>query len=197
MFKGIDFLIYSSHKSGTQTLLNTLQKKYRGFMVHTIKNFNHIFRPYNINTECFKSSLKTYKEETGHRLKVYTIIRNNDERLISSFFQTCHDDIIIDYRVPEKETIIMKKSVDELVEMFCTTKSEMPYYRESLDELQEILGNQLPELIDLVILDFEKLFDLVYLNEQLGTQLEELVIENRTRDKIYHSKFLEFKAKLN
>ena len=38
--------------------------------------------------------------------------------------------------------------------------------------------------------------DLDYLNSQLGTELEELVCENKTNEKVYYQKFLEFKKKL-
>lgn len=184
LFHGLDFLIYSSHKTGTQTLKTSLKSKYKVYMIHLLRDLSTIWRT-NVTREHVVWSLQQYKRIHGQPLKIITVIRDHEERLVSSFFQTFHDDPIIDYKVDPMTTTVMTKTPEELVDLFVTHKESLPYFRESLDELQEIDST----LYDLYTLDFTRIGDLEYINRTLGTSLDRLVVENQTKDKVYKEKF--------
>ena len=191
LFNGLDFLIYSSHKTGTQTLKTTLKRRYRVYMIHLLRDLSTIWRQC-ITREHVVHALELYKRLYGCPLKIITVIRDSEDRLLSSFFQTFHDDLIMDYKMDPAATPVATKTADELFEMFTTHKNNLPYFRESLDELNEID----PSLYDLYTLDFARIGDLDYINSVLGTNLSKLVVENVTRDKVYREKFEHGKARL-
>ncbi len=187
LFDGLDFLVYSSHKTGTQTLKTSLKRKYRVYMIHLVRDLSVIWRQ-RVTREHVVHALELYKRRHGRPLKIITVIRDREERLMSSFFQTHHDDLIMDYKMDPTTTPVMTKTVDELVDMFKANKETLPYFRESLDELREIDST----LYDLRVLDFTRIGDLLYVNETLGTKLDELIVENQTKDKVYKEKFALF-----
>lgn len=184
LFDGLDFLIYSSHKTGTQTLKTSLKRKYKVYMIHLLRDLSIIWRT-DVTREHVVWSLEQYKRRYGRPLKIITVIRDHEERLVSSFFQTFHDDPIIDYKVDPMSTTVMTKTPEELVSIFKTHKESLPYFRESLDELREIDSS----LYELYTLDFARIGDLEYINNTLGTKIDALIVENQTKDKAYKEKF--------
>jgi hypothetical protein len=89
-------LIFSSHKTGTQTLLNMFAtNKIYSSHCHKLKDLdNHHNLPI-----LFINKLINYKKINNKKLKIITIIRNPIDRLISSFFQTYNDDEIYFFNV--------------------------------------------------------------------------------------------------
>jgi len=72
-----DYLIYSSHKTGTQTLVRTLRSNgYRCLHFHGLKNIG-------LSDGDFPSLLEAYYQRQGRPLKVITVFRF--DQLFSNF----------------------------------------------------------------------------------------------------------------
>ena len=128
----IEYLVYSAHKTGTQSLIATL--KHHGF-----KSL-HCHRLRNIGLEAgsFKAYLDQYLQKNNQKLKVITIFRDPIERHISSFFQAYGSRPLRLEEVNDpSETLIYKHSVKRLQRKFIielTTRSIMGY-QESIHEI--------------------------------------------------------------
>ena len=85
----IDFLIYSSHKTSTQSLVSILNlNKYKSIHCHHIRNLKVLLnKNQQVNKEMFIKALLNYININKKKLKIITIIRNPKDRLISSLFQ--------------------------------------------------------------------------------------------------------------
>ena len=88
LFSSLDFLVYSSHKTSTQSLLAILQaNKYKAKHCHIIQNLNIIFNlDHPVQKEQFIEYLRNYKIKNNKKIKILSCIRNPKDRLISSFF---------------------------------------------------------------------------------------------------------------
>lgn len=216
----LDFLIYSAHKTSTQTVINTLlSNNIRAKHIHILDDL------YNnqSNLQLFTNHLKSYQAKNGRRLKVVTIIRNPFERLISSYFQYCHNRQNSRTRCGEKNTLIMTNSVDKLRDIFLNKlnnkETELHYYLESMDEMSKIFKTDIirnlvnkgdhftyeNDLMQLYVLDFTKIISspnassicgIDYINNVLGTHFQNLVPENLTKNKITYTKYVQFKKLL-
>lgn len=219
-FNKLDFLIYSAHKTSTQTVINTLlSNNIRAKHIHILDDL------YNnqSNPQLFTNHLKSYQAKNGRRLKVVTIIRNPFERLISSYFQYCHNRQNSRTRCGEKNTLIMTNSVDKLRDIFLNKlnnkETELHYYLESMNEMSKIFKTDIirnlvnkgdhftyeNDLMQLYILDFTKIIGspnassicgIEYINNVLGTHFQNLVPENLTKNKITYTKYVQFKKLL-
>lgn len=109
----LDFFVYSSHKSGTQTLvssLNAIGAKSRH--IHTLSNIN-------LPEGSLPFILDNYLSKNNKKLNVITVFRNPFERHISSFFQWYGTRPLRLRQVKDiKETLIFKSSIDKLQEIF-------------------------------------------------------------------------------
>ena len=115
IFDKIDFLVYSSHKTSTQTMINSLSKsKYKTFHIHHLDNLR--LQKNNIDTskENVIEELKIYNKKYKKKLKIISLIRNPVDRLMSSFFQSHYNDEIRLLKVNEIETTIMKYPINVL-----------------------------------------------------------------------------------
>jgi hypothetical protein len=189
IFDKIDFLVYSSHKTSTQTMIKSLSKsKYNTFHIHHLDNLK--IRQDNIDTsnENFIQEVKIYNKKYKKKLKIISLIRNPVDRLMSSFFQSHYNDEIRLLKVNEKDTTIMKYSIDELSKLFIgkLNNKTLPNYYESVYELSDIFQIDIiqnirkrdnyyyyeNDLIQLYVLDFTKINNLDYINNSLNTKIQ-------------------------
>ena len=213
----IDYLVYSSHKTSTQSMVHTLkQNKYCTIHCHDIGDLKIYYPKFYITPKIFIESLINYKKYKG-KLKIISIIRDPKERLVSSFFQLHHTDEIDFKKKKEHETTISRNNVDILFNMYANfiKNNTMPRKIESLDELAEIFNIKIidnlenkgdyyylnHDLFELFVLDFNKLTicgnPCIYINMCLGINCVNNVIKNITREKSYFEKYSIMKTKIS
>lgn len=109
----LEYLVYSSHKTGTQTLVSTLNNSgLRCRHCHFVGNIG-------LKKGDFRSYLKSYLKENNKKLDVITVFREPMERHISSFFQGYGTRPFRLKEVEsEVETIIYKYTIEQLQEKF-------------------------------------------------------------------------------
>lgn len=205
----LDYLIYSSHKTATQTLVQTFNNSgFRARHCHIIQNLNLG------KNENFIDLIKSYKKFHGKRLKIITVLRDPMERLMSSYFQLYHTDCVKNLGMNEYETIIMTKSVDYLISDFWNKvrRKNLQGAAESLYEmeltfefnayiklLKDKKSNVLTfdhDLFKLYVLHFDVLVSaekILYLKSIFSKKLK-LVESNLSNSKVYINKYNEFKA---
>lgn len=206
----LDFLIYSSHKTATQTTISLLKDIYNVIHIHGLKDLTN-----NYNSDkLFINFLKDYKITNRKKLKILSIIRSPIDRLISSFFQTFNDDEIFFMNKEINETTI---SINNEKELYNNLKNkiyndgyDMPGYKESIDEISEIFDIQIldllqkkknyyyyqNELFELYVLDFNKLCskdNYIYINNILNINISHYVYDNLSKNKSYYTKYINTK----
>jgi hypothetical protein len=128
----LDYLVYSSHKSGTQTLVRT-------FSEHGLAcKHCHYVKGLGIAKGEFESYLDQYLDANSRKLEVITVFREPLERHASSFFQQYGSRPLRFKEVASKsETIIYNYSIKQLQEKYLLElKSGMlAGYRESLHDI--------------------------------------------------------------
>ena len=219
----LDYLVYSSHKTSTQSLISTLNNnKLATIHCHIIDNFraNNNFKSLNNNQlkHYFMNELIRYKNINRKKLKIVSILRNPIDRLLSSFFQTHHSDKIHFFNIPEKETIISKLNEEQILKIYCEDINNKTFFItggaiESIDELSSIFNKDLikelkkhndyyhveSELFELYVLDFNKIIggnSLEYINKCLKTNLKNISTFNLTENKLYYNKYKYVKEKI-
>ena len=214
-FNDLDFLVYSSHKTATQTLLAIFNNNnYKATHCHSLDDLKHsLVNPPTENT--FIQYLISYKNIKNKKLKIITCIRNPINRLLSSFFQSFSTDEIAINNISEETTTIGIKNEDELCIMYeeMIKNSNLPRNIESLDELSIILDINILEkvenkqnyyyldnnLFELYVLDFNCVIDtnvLNYLNKILMLDLQTLSSNNLSENKHYYNKYQNIKKKI-
>lgn len=167
MFNGLDYLVYSPHKTSTQSLLATLNLN--NIISSHIHNLSNLILNKKLFTELeeinigsdkytgwgdnhtkesdFKtlkqtviSHLQQYKNIYNKQLSIITVVRNPKQRLISSFFQTYHTDEIIYLGKNDINTTITTLNADELYSLYCNDIQNncLPGCIESIDEMSLI-----------------------------------------------------------
>jgi hypothetical protein len=210
----LNFLIFSSHKTSTQSLVHILNSsKYRTIHCHKITDFRITLKYTDeITNEKFIKALEDYKTNKNKKLKIITIIRNPKQRIPSSFFQTYHTDEVMYLNKNEDETTISTHNLDELYNMFTTniTNNELNGNSESIDEITKIFDCDIitnlekkddyyyyqHDLFELFVLDFNKIIDennLKYINTVLNIRCKYNSKENLSENKTYYQKYIEFK----
>jgi hypothetical protein len=210
-FLSLDFLVYSSHKTSTQSLLNILNaNNYKARHCHTIQNLKFTLNlDHPVQKEQFIQYLLNYKIKNNRKIKILSCIRNPKDRLISSFFQSFHTDEINFRNIKKNDTTISVKSEDELITMYeeFIKKKKLPGNTESLDELSIILNINVLELLkkkedhyyldhnlfELYVLDFNCIINnninLKHLNNILNVDLKVLKTNNLSINKSYYNKY--------
>ena len=115
----LDYLVFSSHKTGTQTLTNTL--KSNGFMCSHCHNIRSDIRENNIGLKKgeFQEYLESYLIKNNRKLNVITVFREPMERHASSFFQGYGTrPIRVKELEHESETIIYRYTIEQLHEQY-------------------------------------------------------------------------------
>jgi hypothetical protein len=211
MFNELDFFVYSSHKTSTQSLIKTLELNgYPSKHIHLLKNIN-------ISSNDFIEFLKRYKNIRKKKIRIISVIRDPKDRLISSFFQTNFNDMIFFQNQKPEETIIIKKSEEELIEIFKEQLIERSLLglKESLEDLSEILQTPIIEkliiknryfyfenpFLELYVLDFKDMIgpkdELISLFQQIfRIKLKKVDTSNLSSEKIYYEKYKKIKENI-
>lgn len=213
----LDFLIYSSHKTSTQSLLTTLcNNKYKAIHCHSLKDLQYYTNiNANITKENFIQALIDHKHINKQKLKIISIIRNPNDRLISSFFQSFSTDEIQLQKKNTKDTTISLNDDNELCMLYekSIKNNLIPGQTESLDELSDIFRINIiqnlikkkdyyyiyHELFELFVLDFNKLIDVnshIYVNNILSINLKNITMKNLSDNKDYYHKYKNVKKML-
>jgi len=155
----LDYLIFSSHKTATQTLVKTLRNNgYNCIHCHVLNNIG-------MQNGTFESYTNEYYLKHKKKINIITVFRDPIERHISSFFQWYGTKPIRDKDVDsELDTIIYKKTVIELQnKLFDEINNKTLVGQE---ESIEQICNELKIEIDDLNYDFEKNYGL-YENERV------------------------------
>ena len=217
-FLSLDFLVYSSHKTSTQSLVNTLRiNNYKAIHCHSINDLKLALKlDHSVQKEQFIQYLLNYKIKNNKKIKILSCIRNPKDRLISSFFQSFHNDEIQYKNIKQNNTTITVKNEDELITMYkeLIKKKSLPGNGESLDELSIIHNINVLELLEkkkdyyylnhnlfeLYVLDFNCIINntinLKYLYNILNIDLKVLQTSNLSKNKSYYNKYKNIKKKL-
>ena len=212
----LDYLVFSSHKTGTQTLVKTLNSN--GFVsshCHTILKNG---RENNIGLTHgeFLDYLESYLIRNKRRLNTITVFREPVERHISSFFQWYGSKPLREKEVEQQsETIIYRYTIQKLQEKFIDEliKQSLVGYSESLHTICQELGISVDDLfcdkdvspilyesdlIKLHIFRFDHLFNepSAILSALTGKTVE-IKSENTSQEKWYKDIYSEFKRTLN
>jgi hypothetical protein len=210
-FEKLEYLIYTSHKTASQTIECILEKN--GIVskhCHKIKDLKHTlpvcdFEP---SHETFINKLINYKLDNHNKLKIITVVRNPQDRLISSFFQSAHTDEVYFNKIPPDKTTVVVNSEEDLSLMYerlIKTRTLLGF-NESIDEMSSIFNFNIHEslefknshyylnheLFELYVLDFNELISvnvLIYLNSILNTDLTVIAKDNLSSDKCYFNKY--------
>lgn len=198
----LDFLVYSSHKTSTQSLLDIFSKsQLSAIHCHELNNLK-------LNHAQFMSLVNHKK------LKIITCLRNPFDRLRSSYFQTFHSDEIIFKKIKSTHTTIMSNDVSYLLKHFesLILSDTLPHANESIWELQKIFNFSLDDLIlrtsnqsyyhyyyqnehiELYVLDYDKIVSdskLKYLKSIFDIDFCE-GSDNLSKDKITYDKYKKF-----
>jgi len=210
-----DIFVYSSHKTSTQSLLDIFKKnKLKSKHIHQLHNFNINLSNNIIDLKkSFVESLEKYKNINNKKLKIISVIRNPNTRLLSSFFQSYHNDEITFKNKKVNETTITTNNEEYLIKLFMNNINNLHETNESLDEMSSIFNINIidhlqkknnyyyfeNDLIKLYVLDFNKLIsnnNLAYLNNSLDLKLKLNGSANKSENKIYYSKYKSIQQKI-
>jgi hypothetical protein len=109
----LNYLVYSSHKSGTQTLVATLKKS--GFSCRHC----HYLPNIDLKSGELREYLESYYRRNRKKLDVITVFREPMERHVSSFFQGYGSRPLRLKEVEhQSETIIYNYTINQLHEKF-------------------------------------------------------------------------------
>lgn len=110
-FLNLDYFVFSSHKTATQTIINSL--KHHNFICqhcHSLYDKTMRFEPGG-----FPDFLEQYYLKNQRKLNIITVFREPIERYVSSFFQWYGDGVVRTKQVQSvADTIINKYSIKEL-----------------------------------------------------------------------------------
>jgi hypothetical protein len=141
----IDYLVFSSFKSATQTVTRSLRfNNIPALHCHSLNNRNINLRPGSL-----ASYLDMYHARRNQRLPILTIFREPIQRYISAFFQWHGKGVIRKITKKEaEESIIYQKSIGELQEQFLNEVCNLMLVgqRESIDDLCVELGIRITDL---------------------------------------------------
>jgi len=213
----LDYLIYSSHKTSTQSLVKTLvYNKFNTIHCHDINDLKIHYTKCKITPSVFIQSLENYKNTNKKKLKIISIIRDPKKRLISSFFQSFHTDEVDFKKVKESDTTISTNNCEQLFVKYedLIKNNTIPRNIESLDEISDIFNinilNHLEnkgeyyylnhDLFELFVLDFNKLTSrepCLYINKCLGINCTQNITKNLTCEKSYYEKYDIVKTKIS
>lgn len=213
-FNHLDFLVYSSHKTSTQSLVQTLvNNNYTATHCHTITDFNlrfydNIRNNKQVTPEIFIEGLNNYKEKHNKKIKIITAIRNPKDRLISSFFQSFYtDEIAYLHKAPQNTTVNLNDPLRLcMIYESLVTKKRLRGSTESIDEMSSIFRTDIiqslekkdnyyyfeHDLFELFVLDFNVLISpsiVGYLNQVLKLNLQGTYPTNLSKDKPYYLKY--------
>jgi hypothetical protein len=132
-----DVIVFSSHKTGTQSITGSLNASgHKAAHCHLLEN-------YNITPEAFLEYLRTHLDEHAKKVIIVSVFRLPIERHISSFFQYYGSRILQSLPTYQpKDTVIAKASIDVLNALLVSdlATKRLAGYKESLHQMFDILG---------------------------------------------------------
>lgn len=205
----LDYLVFSSHKSGTQTMQATLNGS--GFNCRHC----HFLHNFDLKSGDFSQYLKTFLKYNHKKLNVVTVFRDPMERHISSFFQYYGTRPLKRKEVEnETETIIYQYTIKQLQEKFISELRDKSLhgFTDSLHTILQELSISANDLIydqersfgfyetEIIRLFFFR-FDILFSNfEYLVSQMAQTNIAqkntNISQSKWYFQVYSEFKESL-
>jgi hypothetical protein len=195
-----EYYVYSSHKTTTQSLCQTLKT------VHT-----HYLSNIPSSKAEFLNRVRMYKKKNNRKLKIITVLRDPNDRIISSFFQSNSTDQTQFCHIDPKETTVYKSSVEELVDLVHLHIQGDAYTKESIDEIMHIFdftyqnltirkehryAHYENDLVEIFVLDFDALTDpknTSYLGGVLNVNNVIIAKKNVTADKPCSKKYTSVK----
>jgi len=214
-YQKYDVIVYSSHKTATMSILETLRRNgYSATHIHTYENNNW-------GCDDMLRFLKWHAETHG-RINLVSVLRDPLDRLRSSFFQLYHTDEMNYFGTPEYDTTIMKTDIEALHSMFDksiqTVKNTDAFgrdygayvfkaYRESLTEIGHMIGANIfdtmvrteygyffsHDLFNLYVFDFDQVIrDMSLIESALQLQLPIKCSSNLSSDKASYEKYTQF-----
>ncbi|MFA6204992.1 MAG: sulfotransferase domain-containing protein [Methylocystis sp.] len=209
-FMSLDYIVFSSHKTMTQSLKETLN--YNGFSCVHAHQPKHI----DLTNKQIMDLSEEYYKHNNKNIKIISVYRDPMDRLISSFFQSLSVEKWgrTEYGISEKlvnfnESILFSEDFNSIMERFwyyCAIKTGVI---ESLDLICEIYDIQQNEIsfqqekiftkneftnIDLFVSRFDILKD--NFSEGVSAIIGRPVVEkihNVARQKWYYKKYEEFR----
>jgi hypothetical protein len=213
----IEFLVFSSHKTATQTITNSLNTSGVGCMhCHTLENIG-------LREGEFRFYLDEYRRVNAKKLQVISTFRDPLDRLVSSFFQSLSRDTYAfmesdksrgdlfrggDVNGPE-DNIIYRISMQDLINLFYRYCSEIDGWGESLHLIclelglslqdlsfsgRELLGTHELDKCYLHLLRFDLLGHLPVLLSRITLRGIDLAECNSTKQKYYAQRYQEFRS---
>lgn len=136
----LDVLVLSSHKTATQTILNTL-------LLNGVKA-RHAHLPVNLglNDLEFVDAVEQYHHSYGRKLNIITVFREPLSRMISSFFQSLEMHYFARTRFIEHDAnkVLLSSSFDrsiiQLVELFEEYLRMIDAFGESIDVIERLFN---------------------------------------------------------
>lgn len=206
----LDYLVFSSHKTATQTLVNTLsENNYNCMHCHVLNNIG-------LKEGAFEAYTIEYFLKHNKKINIISVFREPIERHISSFFQWYGTKPLRDKDVDsEYDTIIYKKTVKELHNQLIDeiNKQALVGEEESIEEICRELKIDIGDLnynyekdYSLYENDSVRLFlfrfDILIKNlDSLLTQITGKKIlqhdSNKSDDKWYRDIYSEFRESIN
>lgn len=205
----LDYLVFSSHKTATQTLTYSLKRS--GFKCRHCHQLPHI----DLKEGDFQNYLDKYFKKNRKKLNVITVFRDPLPRHISSFFQFYGSRPLDRDEVSNKyETIIYRYSIEQLCEKFASElsdKTSLGFLESIYDicselniEVSELTYNQArqigvyeTDLMRLHVLRFDLLVNnmKLFMREITGTNIR-VKTANMTQNKWYKRIYANFKTSL-
>jgi len=206
--KDPEYLVFSSHKTGTQTIVSALRGSGREEIhLHSLKHLS-------ATTDSFRAYLSSYSEKYGHKVKIISIFRLPIERHISSFFQSYGDGFRRSMPLSTiDDTVINRLDLEGLKALFLfeVASGRLVGYKESLHEILGVLrigsvgickSNESPslvinhELAEVHLFEFSNLFrqGLALVGSSLGVSFDGCRAYNVSANKWYSEKYLNFKT---
>lgn len=205
----LDYLVYSPHKTGTQTLITTLNSNgYTSTHCHLLGNIG-------VRVQDFTIYLQDYRKRNKRPLDIITVFREPMERHMSSFFQGYGTrPLRLKQMQDESETIIYRYTIEELREKYIQelTDKSLIGYPEALHEIfstlrltaadlsraaDEAFARYESDLLRLYVFRFDELF--ANLEPQLSAVTEKAIQEastNLSDTKWYRDKYKAFKTEV-
>ena len=219
-FNKLGVLVYSSMKTSTQSLVQTLHhNNIQTCFIHSLHDLVKKFPAQFLDTSLqqkkaiFLEHLDNYRTINNKKLKIITVVRNPTDRQKSAFFQVHHNEEI-KQNVLEENTTVNKHNVDELMNLFLTKikNNTLAGNNESIDEISKLFDTDIisnlqnknthyyyeNKLVKLYVLDFNSVISdnaLNYLNTILNLKLTTYVGSNKSDSKSYYTKYKQFKEK--
>ena len=204
----IDYLIFTSNKTGSCSIEETLKKN----------NFKteraHILKELGLNDGDLGNFIDTYFSKFNRKIEIISVYRDPIERLFSKFFNFHGTSNRKLKNIKEEDTLIGRKTVSELINIFKSSFIPRDMKRtESIDVLMKELGINFNNLkfdpqktyctyssdkfnlhlfrFDLLVEDMQK-----NLSELTGQNLS-LYLTNVSQRKWYHNKYQAFKRQIS